>query len=213
MRKYGSAPKDFGYFVNPNPEMMFWLYCPISLAGSNNVVIPHNLRDYKYMVEKALAYDTDWRDRYVYLTAKTLYVTPQCMGNRPGWHSDGFGTNDINYIWSDECPTEFLESERGFNLSEDHMISMEEMKAHAGSGGCVIKTYQKGHILRLDPCVIHRVPHVSTNGFSGVRSFAKVTISDSKFDLAGNSVNYDLAPNWTYSPRRKERNLECSGNA
>ena len=208
MRKYGSAPEDFGYFVNPNPEMMFWMYCPISLAGSADVVIPPNLSDYNYMVETALKNEPNWRDMYMYLTAKTLHVTPENMGNRSGWHSDGFGTDDVNYIWSDECPTEFLECDPAFSLSSDHLVSMTQMERIANSGACDIKTYPKGHILRLDPSVIHRV---SALGFEGFRSFAKVTISNHKFDLAGNSVNHKLATNWVYSPRSKERNLECTG--
>ncbi len=208
--KYGAAPVDMGFFVNPNPEMMFWMYCPISLAGSADVVIPQNLSDYSYMVEMALKDEPSWRDRFVYLTAKTFHVSPENMGNRHGWHSDGFGTDDVNYIWSDECPTEFLEREPNFSLSSDHLVSMKQMERIASCGAAEIKTYPKGHILKLNHSVIHRV---ARDGYEGFRSFAKVTISDHKFDLAGNSVNHGLATGWIYSPRAKERNMETSGAA
>jgi hypothetical protein len=206
MRKYGNMPIDFGHFVNPNPEMMFWMYCPISLPGMTGVCIPETLSDYKFMVDIALA-NEDWHGKYVYITAKTLHVTPDNMGNRKGWHSDGFGTNDINYIWGDECPTEFLDANGLFALSSDHLKSMEEMQEVSDRAASEVWTYEKGHILRLDPSVIHRV---ADQGYTGFRSFAKVTISDNKFDLAGNSVNHALAPGWVYTPRTESRNLESS---
>lgn len=209
MRKYGSAPEDFGFFVNPNPEMMFWMYCPISLAGSSNVVIPKSLSDYGYMVELALQNEHDWRSKFVYLTAKTLHVTPESMGNRHGWHADGFGTDDVNYIWSDRCPTEFLVADEEFELSDDHLISMDQMAERARADGSGVVQYPSGHILRLTPSVIHRV---AADGFTGFRSFAKVTISEHKFDLAGNAVNHELAPNWIYHPRAESRNLETSNH-
>ena len=41
-------------------------------------------------------------DSYMYLTVKRQYQSKSKLFNRPGYHSDGFLTDDINYIWSDK---------------------------------------------------------------------------------------------------------------
>jgi hypothetical protein len=60
-------------------------------------------------------------------------------------------------------------------------------------------------LLRLNPYVIHCVPDVPHPG--GMRSFLKVTISDHRHDLVGNSHNYELDYAWSMRPRQSSRNL------
>ncbi|MBZ5864318.1 hypothetical protein LAG72_24625, partial [Escherichia coli] len=64
-----------------------------------------------------------WQDSFVYLSVKILHVTPDAPGNRPGWHSDGFLTNDLNYIWADRNPTEFFINDDLYPVPEDHFLS------------------------------------------------------------------------------------------
>jgi hypothetical protein len=71
----------------------------------------------------------------------------------------------------------------------------------AGAGH--IKTYPVNTLLRLDEHVIHAVAPCETAGW---RTFVKVSVSDQKYLLAGNSINHDLATHWTYVPRETERN-------
>jgi hypothetical protein len=99
---------------------------------------------------------------YIYLTAKRLFVGPNCVGNRPGWHTDGFGTDDINYIWCDSLPTEFCVNQH-FNLSDDHEASMRQMEDQAKPEN--IKTYPVGSLLRLDSAVVHRCARPVTEGY------------------------------------------------
>uniref|UniRef100_UPI002175E758 hypothetical protein n=1 Tax=Bacillus thuringiensis TaxID=1428 RepID=UPI002175E758 len=106
---YGALPADLGKVDISPVEMMFWMYCPIAVPNGM-MAIPDNLRQFMPIIHAIEAYDYDaFVGRYVYLTAKTLWVSGDYIGNRPGWHSDGFGTSDVNYIWCDRAPTEFIE--------------------------------------------------------------------------------------------------------
>lgn len=196
---YGDKPEDLG-LIDLNPtEMMFWMYCPIKVPYGQ-ICLPDNLYQFRVIVEKVLK-DEYMGSSYMYLTAKTLWVSGDYIGNRPGWHSDGFGTDDLNYIWSDRAPTEFLYTGNKFTLSTDCDISMSEMEELAK--GYVPITYKDKHLLKLTPSVIHRCPV----GFSpGMRTFVKVSISKNPYDLEGNSINHKLGQIFDLKPRQEKRN-------
>lgn len=197
---YGESPEIVGEFITPNCELMFVLYMPIRLAGQEQVCIPTHLQDYAPLVNAALAYEGSAGDgRYVYLTVKSLYVQPGCVGGRPGWHTDGFGTSDVNYLWSDTDPTEFCV--QPFTLSDDHEVSMRQMDEQARPEN--IHTYGACKILRLDASHVHRCP---VNPASGYRAFARVSFSDDRYDMIGNARNYGLDYNWVMHPRGVVRN-------
>jgi hypothetical protein len=206
----GNAPKDLG-FVDLNPtEMLFWLYTPISTPGmEKGYVLPPTLRQFEQIVRRARYSDpVAFRDGFVYLTAKTLFVSGEYIGNRPGWHCDGFGTDDLNFIWSDRAPTEFVEG--GFRVSTDCDRSMEEMEQIGAQVAALrmITVYPDKHLLRLDRTVMHRSPV----GFEpGMRTFVKVSVSKDRYDLIGNSINHSLVcfaeP---LKPRREGRNHPSS---
>ena len=196
---YGDLPEDLGLVDISPVEMMFWMYCPIKTPTSG-FVFPANLDQFAEIVSTAWDRDANtMRDRYVYLTAKTLWVSGDYIGNRPGWHSDGFGTDDVNYIWSDRAPTEFFADE--FELPDKCEDAMTQMEARAT--GKPLVTYPDKHLLRLTPSVIHRSPV----GFSsGVRTFVKVSVSRDRYNLEGNSINHKLSERWEMLPRSEERN-------
>jgi hypothetical protein len=205
MTLYGTPPVDLGLVDLSPKEMMFWMYCPIKLPGDLQPTYPDNLHQFDEIVFHAyMDCDHDfWRDSYVYLTAKTLWVSKDNPGNRPGWHSDGFMTEDLNYIWSDCNGTEFWQPAELIEFTQDHHASLAEMEV-ASSGPIV--TYPDKHLLRLDEAVIHRV---SANLTPGMRTFVKVSVSESRYDLEGNSVNHAF-PAWDYVPRGAERNHTTS---
>lgn len=201
---YGSPPKDLGLIDISPKEMMFWLYCPIKLPGQHFCTVPDNLKTFSPIVGEVFG-DVEyeqWEDSYVYLTAKTLFVTADNPGNRPGWHSDGFMTADLNYVWSDTNGTMFWEPKNRVSFVQDHMSSLAEMHEAAEVGPHHI--YPDKHLLRLDQSVIHRVADVHT---PRVRSFVKVSISRDRYDLVGNSINHELAPDWKYYERAADRNM------
>ena len=204
---YGAPPIDLGLIDISPKEMMFWLYCPVMIPGWGGLVMPKNLLQFQPLVERVCEDVMDRHgvqflaDRYVYLTAKTLFVSADNPGNRPGWHSDGFMTDDLNYIWSDCNGTLFWEPQRRVSFVQDHMDSLVEMQAAAHVGPHTV--YPDKHLLRLDQSVIHRVADVKA---PRVRSFVKISISKDKYDLVGNSVNHELAPDWKYFERAADRN-------
>ncbi|AMX93764.1 MULTISPECIES: hypothetical protein [Mesorhizobium] len=200
---YGFKPVDLGLVDLSPKEMMFWLYCPIKMADRFKVVIPSNLRQFEDIVNAVYrdVASMRWLDSYVYITAKTLWVTHENPGNRRGWHSDGFMTDDLNYIWSDSRGTLFWEPDEATTFIQDHTKSLDEMEAKAERGP--FKTYPDKHLLRLDQGVIHRVADFES---PGMRTFVKISVSRHQYRLAGNSINHGLAPDWAYVERAAERN-------
>lgn len=212
---YGQAPVDLGLVDLSPTEMMFWLYCPIKVPGKG-FVIPPNLTQFLPIINAVCGHMSgDERDAhffqssYVYLTAKTLFVTADNPGNRPGWHSDGFMTDDLNYIWSDCNGTLFWIPKEREAFTQDDQGSLLEMREAAGhwSQAGFHRTYPDKHLLRLDQTVIHRVADVDT---PRVRTFVKVSISRDLYNLKGNSINHGLHLHCAYVDRSIDRNQPAS---
>lgn len=207
MNLYGAKPIDLGIVDISPREMMFWLYLPIKLPGSSKLTMPANTKIFEPIVIKALEsvvnYDgIDVLDKsYVYLSAKVMHISPTAPGNRPGWHSDGFMSHDLNFVWADCSPTYYWEPDRLVSFTQDHFASLQEMTEAADRGPIV--TYPDKHLVRLDQSVIHRVADVKK---PMIRAFCKVSVSEEKYDLVGNSVNHELAPDWEYFERNQDRN-------
>lgn len=204
-RIYGNAPQNLG-FINIQPEeMMFWLYCPIKTPSDEFFTLPHNLKQYEPLVLRVMEdclQNRWWHPSYVYITAKTLYTNPENPGNRPGWHSDGFLTTDINYIWYDSKPTVFWVGEH-VSFTKDHEKSLQEMEDLCENSEENQITYPNKSLLRLDETVLHKV---STSEVGAVRTFVKVSVSSEKYNLKGNSKNYLLPTDWEYEDRKPVRN-------
>lgn len=197
---YGEMPLVVDSICIPDCELTFALYLPIRLAGDDRVVIPPHLEGYGALVDAALAHEADAADgKYVYLTVKRLWVEPGCLGGRLGWHTDGFGTADVNYIWSDADPTEFCV--QPFDLSDDHALSMVEMWEQADPNNIV--RFEPLDLIRIDARHVHRCPE---NPRPGYRTFARVSISHDRYDMIGNAHNYGLNYNWIMHPRGGVRN-------
>lgn len=211
MIEYGKAPVSLGEFITPCHEAMNYLYMPIKLAGEVCLTYGPRLHRYSYLLDKVVedAVATLGRleviDHYIYITAKTLFASPNNPGNREGWHVDGYGSDgDLNYIWSDANPTEFVIQDFK-DVPEDDRLSMEAMTEQARPE-CIM-TMPDCSILRLDEGVVHRVGPVKRVGF---REFVKVSISKHKFCKAGNTINHKLDYSWVMYPRGPERNLDTN---
>lgn len=198
---YGNLAEDLGTIDLSPVEMMAWLYCPISTPGDYAHFIPQNLRQFHPIIEAVWKHERmRCMQEYVYVTAKTLWVTPANPGNRPGWHSDGFGTNDLNFIWYDRAPTEFYIGPK-YELPDDCEDAMRQMEIRAL--GRPAGTFAPKRLLRLDPSVIHRTPVAFE---PGMRTFVKISISPDRYDLEGNSINHDLTERWPLVQRKTVRN-------
>lgn len=207
MTLYGELPEvvcNIGRDIDCE-EMMYYLYFPIKLPESE-IVLETRLEKFRTIIDMALANNAESlggkANKYVYLTVKTL---PFCKGNtgqRPGWHSDGFMTDDINYIWYTDVPTIFCEADAPMPIIQDHEKSLTEMEMLATNGRHV--SYPNRTLLRLDQGVIHKVNENSC--FEGVRTFVKISISDQPYALKGNSINSRLPLGFEYKDRIKSRN-------
>lgn len=205
---YGKFPTALGQMNLFCPEMCFYQYLPVKLSGQISILGKH--------IEPRLHWTADligmvccdyvgtygldaFVNSYVYLTAKKMWQSPGCSYNREGWHCDGFLTDDINYLWSDCCPTIFNCSD--FKLSRDDKLSMVEMAEQADTKNDL--TFPHSTIVRIDQYVVHRVADIP---HGCMRTFVKVSISKDKYDLTGNSHNYLLDYAWPMRERTVERN-------
>lgn len=207
--KYGDLPKELGVYEVDCREMMFYQYLPIKMPTQVQPIYEERLRCFDELIG-AVCCDyigdfglDNYVNSYVYLTAKFLYQAPNCSFNRMGWHSDGFLTDDVNYIWCDKNPTIFNKTE--FDLTLNDFISMQEMDAQAVPSNDVV--YKENQLLRLNQFNIHKVAPTQVGG---MRAFLKVSISKDKYDLIGNSHNYLIDYSWDMKPRKSERNIPQS---
>jgi hypothetical protein len=198
MNRVGSLPEVVGNFRGECPEFMHVQYMPVVMNGM--IRIPYNLEWLEplvYVVMEDL--DDSYEGHYIYVTAKHGYVGEGSHQNRPGWHIDGYGTDDLNYIWYDRCPTEFLD--QNMVLPEDHELSMAEMGRLADPENIVC--YHSKLVLKLDNTVVHRV---SPSPVAGLRTFVKISVSEHKYNLKGNAYNYLFDYDWEMHERKHERN-------
>lgn len=194
---FSRAPTIIGQVEIDCRELMFVQYMPIAMPGMS-FRLPRNLFCFMPLLEAIPVGQID-AFTYVYLTAKRLFVGPNCAGNRPGWHTDGFGTDDINFIWSDSMPTEFCVQE--FSLSDDHDVSLVQMARQAKPENII--TFPVGSLLQLDSSMVHRVPQTMASGY---RTFVKISVSRERYNLIGNAHNYLFDYDWPMVERKAARN-------
>lgn len=203
LEKYGELPVDIGEVVvdNEGAEMCFVQYLPIRIPLQKSMyAIPKNLKWVEPIVKLSL-FSEYIRERivhsYVYLTVKRVYGS----GNREGWHCDGFGTDDVNYIWYDSHPTEFYQGNL-LELRHDHKDSMLQMSELLCKTNKII-TYPVNHLIRMNQSSIHRVnQHPCTN----LRTFVKISFSNERYNLKGNAHNHLLNYDWNMVERGIDRN-------
>lgn len=215
-RTYGLAPEPFKRDFRPAwDEYMHYLYLPVVMGEYGSIRLPQNIEWIRPVVEAVCLaeFDADaWDNRYVYVTARRGYATPGNPLNRPGWHADGFGTNDINFIWADRWPTRFALGEFT-DISIDHVISAEQFEEQVtfeqrmASRGVAKIRVEDGvpfTIYRLDPSVVHATPVIPPPG--GDRSFFKISVSPDRYNLLGNSHNHLFDYDWKMWSRSEVRN-------
>lgn len=197
---YGGRPNCIGKFNPEWHELMHWLYLPVVMKGDLEIRLPPNLEFTRMFVQRCMDNAHVWwtRDKYVYLTAHRGWVNKGEFLNRPGWHTDGFGTDDINYIWSDKDPTQF-DTDIWADVPDDHIKSME----HFDKFAFPTWTAPVGQILRLDQRHIHRCAPAASSGW---RSFIKVSVSTETYALSGNSHNHLFDYDWPLRDRLEVRN-------
>jgi len=198
-----ALPKDLGRVELSVEECMYYLYLPIRRPESEQFRLPDARLHFVRRLLLAIEMEDELDGKFVYLTVKRMYVGGGVTANRPGWHIDGYGSNDINYVWYDCVPTIFsgpIETQ----LSDDHTKCLEQLEAAHPHLTERSRCYPNKHLLRLDPTVIHRVDTDVPEQL--MRTFVKITISDDEFNLAGNSLNPLLPSTIRMVDREARRN-------
>lgn len=212
MSDYTKRPKDLAIVPICVEEYLTYLYLPIKLPNINTEpCLEERLEVFSPLIGRACCdfigdYGLDrYVESYVYLTAQHQYQPPGKGFNRPGWHTDGFGTDDVTYIWSNSQPTIF--NAGPFNLSDDDHLSMIEMEQQASAVNDY--TFPNNSLLRIDQHSVHKVAPYE----QGNRAFFKLSFSRDIYNLKGNSINHKLRKlwpdkyNWKYLDRSLTRNV------
>ena len=207
-----SLPQVVGKIDVVHKEMCFTMYMPIKMPEQGiqdmlNNIPPEFKRSMNELVEQIWMNEeslTNLHSKYMYITVKHTYVSPESMSQRMGWHIDSFGSDGINYIWYSDVPTEICAQE--FDISENDAQSLRDMEEQSTQDNII--TIPSGHLLRLDNKVVHRVSE--NHDYSGMRTFVKVSISDKKFNLIGNAKNHYMDYDWKMHSRAELRNLESN---
>lgn len=209
MTTYGALPRVITRIpVVDCTEFMFYQYLPVKLAGGTSIYsgMEPRLKCFGELIGLACCDYVGIRglDEFVaanvYVTAKHGYESPTALQNRPGWHCDGFGTADVNYVWSDRTPTLFNYTE--FKLTDDDTVSLAEMEAQADPLKNI--SFDIGALIQLDQYVVHRV---GVPARAGNRTFLKISFSRDIYDLRGNAKNYGLDYDWPVRERSLARNV------
>lgn len=218
--KYGEGPVHLGRFELAEwQEFMHYLYLPVRMVGPDSPAGTDRRPQFRYPERLAFLapmVEAAWRDSwsqghpasYVYLTVRRGFASPDNPLNRPGWHCDGFGTDDVNYVWWDTHSTRFALQDFD-EVNPGHVESMCDFEAQIRPE-CVV-SYEDRGLYRLSPYVVHATPEIPAPGC--LRSFVKISCSKHRYNLEGNSHNYLFEYDWPMHPRSAARNDPIYGEA
>lgn len=199
MSEYGKAPEALGTWDLEWHEVMRYLYLPVVMPEQDGLRLPRRLAFLGPMLSYIVGAERP--AGYVYVSAHRGHATPSDPLNRPGWHADGFGTSDINYVWADRFPTRFaVQPFEGIPVG--HAESIAEFERQLDPSRIV--TYPDRTLLCIDPYVVHATPEVPEGG--GERGFIKVSVSSQRYNLRGNSHNHLFDYDWPMWTREQVRN-------
>lgn len=199
MTVYGKLPIYLGQFNFNLEEVMYYLYLPIRMEGFG-LRIPDNLLHLASFV-KACERWPHRPYRYTYISARKGYATPDNPLNRPGWHCDGFGTDDLNFVWWVGPGTRFAIQEFE-GICSDHNRALREFDRQV-KAECIVTYPERGGYV-IDPSVVHATPVIEPPGC--MRQYVKISLSDHRYNLENNSHNYAFEYEWPLHPRELLRN-------
>lgn len=202
MRNYGSAPIHVGQFEINLSEVMYYLYLPVWMGHGDrqDIRLPPNVECCRPLI-KAAAARGEYRYRFVYLSARKGWATPDNPLNRPGWHCDGFGTDDLNFVWWSGPGTRFA-LQPFEDISDDHVVSLRQFEAQIRPE--CIRSYPDRGLFMIDPAVVHATPAIGHPGC--MRQYIKISLSNERYNLENNSHNYLFDYDWPLSSRELIRN-------
>jgi hypothetical protein len=205
-RYYGAGPIGVeGPWDIELDEVMYYLYLPIRMP-STELRVPRNLECLQPLIHASLQHASRLRrvrDDYVYISARKGWATPDNPLNRPGWHADGFGTDDLNYVYWVGPGTRFLVGDLG-DVPADHAASLRVFELLADwCPDKIITDLPEKTLYMLDPYVVHATPAITKPCW---RQFIKISLSSHRYNLENNSHNYLFDYDWPLHSREEVRN-------
>lgn len=196
---YGKPPVYVGHFDISLSEVMYYLYLPVSI-GDSGVRLPPNIACCGPLIHAAMK-RAPRQYGHVYLSARKGWATPDNPLNRPGWHCDGFGTDDMNFVWWSGPGTRFaIQSFQ--DISDDHIVSLKQFDDQISVANVV--SFPEHGLYALDPEIVHATPLIGMPGC--MRQFIKISLSDHRYNLENNSHNYLIDYDWPLHSREVLRN-------
>jgi hypothetical protein len=206
---YGKLPISLGAIECDLKEVMYYLYLPVRM-GNSAVLLPGNIECVRPLIERAENYCQKYgrRYHYCYVSARKGWATPDNPLNRPGWHADGFGTDDLNFVWWAGPGTRFAHQPFD-NISNDHVESIRQFQEQVKPENIV--TFPDRSLYVIDPSIVHATPQIEPPGCW--RQYIKVSMSDERYNLENNSHNYMFTYSWPMHGRETYRNDPHRANA
>ena len=208
MTIYGKMPIYLGRHDFNLPEVMYYLYLPVMMHGEGrhgpeDIRLPNNVACTLPIIRVAMWHATGARGypyKYAYLSARKGVATPGNALNRPGWHCDGFGTDDLNYVWWTGPGTRFaIQPFEG--IVSDHNRSLTQFDEQVRPENVV--TYPEKGLYQIAPDVVHATPEITETCW---RQYVKISLSDHRYNLENNSYNYLFQYDWPLHSREIARN-------
>jgi hypothetical protein len=198
---YGNRPDWVGRFPIDLGEVMYYLYLPVKMPDDPQYRLPPNVSRCWGIIHAAIAHAAPKTYSYVYLSARMGWATPDNPLNRPGWHCDGFGTDDLNYVWWKGPGTRFA-IQKFSNISIDHVASLAQFESQIDPES-VVADLPECNLYALTPFVVHATPTISAGC---MRQYIKVSLSNHVYNMEHNSHNYLFDYTWPMEERKKVRN-------
>lgn len=203
---YGQLPLLLKTYPITVTESMYYLYMPIKMADSDEIRMPKRLWQFNRLLNSIRILGTGadrhtdiLKGKYLYISAKHMLVNPGFWGGRGGYHCEGFMSDDTNWLWYDENPPTFNSTK--FDITPDPIFSLAEFEQQADYRNEV--KYPEFSLLELNPYTVHKITPVTRYFQSTV---VKFTLSKNKYNLIGNTHNYDINYDWEMYPRNPTRN-------
>jgi hypothetical protein len=202
----GQAPRHIAEVKTNLAEVMYYLYLPVVIERSD-VRLPQNVECCREIIHRSILAASQHERAsyphytYVYLSARKGWATPDNPLNRPGWHCDGFGTDDLNYVWWVGPGTRFA-IQNFTDISSSHTRSLEQFEEQIIPEKVV--SYAERNLYELTPEVVHATPVIAAPGC--MRQYVKVSLSNERYNLENNSHNYLFDYAWPLHSREITRN-------
>lgn len=206
---YSKIPIPLGELQVNLTEMMHYLYLPVKMAGMNEpgcVRLPENVKQVGPLLDIALRYcanelKRDYEKDYYYLSARKGFATQDNPLNRPGWHCDGYGTEDANFVYWLGHGTRFTLQEFK-DISFDHVKSLKQYADQVEWEEAY--TPPARTLYYISPLCVHTTPAIPKQG--AMRQYIKISVSTEKYNLEDNSHNYLFDYKWEMHSRSTIRN-------